>query len=158
MFDFRAEAKSQFSRVASKYGLAIERVDDSEILLLRDGLAISIAYDREGIEVSYIDGVEGNLRAYRLTNFLGTQRFNEDDRAHYGSPVTGVDRIMASMRVFASGLEHRCEDILTGDKAWLMAFKRKDPVSWQGRPVSRLVERAIGKGASIPPSDEVGGA
>lgn len=145
MFDFRTEAQKHFSGIAKKYGLSIKPVDESEVLLLGEGLALSIAYDRDGIEVNYIEDTGKGLRAHRLTNFLGTQRFTTDDRAHYGSPGAGVDRIRASMRVFASGLESRCEDILSGDKAWLTALKRKDPDSWQGRPVPRPIEIAIGQ-------------
>lgn len=146
MFDFRAEAQKHFLGVASKHGLAIKPVDESEVLLLGEGFSIAIAYDRDGVEVNYIEDTGRGLRSHRLTNFLGTQRFTADDRAHYGSPATGADRILASMRVFASGLEHRCEDILSGDKTWLIALKRKDPASWQGRPVPRPVELVIAQG------------
>jgi len=139
MFDFLSEVQQCFDVLISRFGLHVMSVDDSECLLVGDGFALSIAYDRDGLDVSYIERTRGDWLSYRLTNFLSAQRFTPDDRSLYGQPASGVDRIRASIRVFASGLENRCADILSGDKAWLMTLKKHDVGSWGGMPPSAKV-------------------
>lgn len=134
MFDFLLEVQQHFGALISRFGLQVMSVDDSETLLVGDGFALSIAYDRDGLDVSYIERSRSDWLSYRLTNFLSAQRFTPDDRLLYGQPASGADRVTASMRVFASGLVNRCADILSGDKAWLATLKKRDAILWSGMP------------------------
>lgn len=143
MFDFISEARQCFAGVVRKFGLKFIPVDDTEFLLAGSDFAVSIAYDRDGLDVNYIDKTRSGPQSYRLTNFLSSQKFTSEDRLLYGQPITGVDRIMASMRVFASGLENRCPDILNGGKAWLANLKKRDPDLWSGMPTQPNVAAVL---------------
>jgi hypothetical protein len=141
-FDFLVEVQQSFRAIISRFGFHVVAVNNRECLLVDDGFALSIYYDREGVDVNYIERVKNDWKLYRISGLLVLQRFTQEDSAQYGPPAFGiVDRTRASLRVFASGLENRCADILSGDQAWLMRLKDHDARSCAGEsPHAKLKE------------------
>jgi hypothetical protein len=148
--NFLQECTHAFADLISRHRLTVVGVDDSEILLLGKTFSLSIAFDREGLDVCYIDQTNLGYLSYRLSTYLGAHRFTTDDRAQYGQPATVQDRILASLRVYASGLGQRCDDILRGDKAWLAALKKRDGALWAGLKPSERVLQVLVRASGQP--------
>lgn len=134
MFDFKAALEQDFKEAISRHNLRLILLDQSEGMLVGRGFAISISYDREGVDVGYVEcSGNGTWTFHHITNMLARQRFMQQDRDLYGVPPDVVDeRIKASLRVIASGLTNRCDDILGGDKSWLTSLRKKDAEKWKG--------------------------
>lgn len=138
MMDFKTEVEQHFKEVISRYQMQAVPFDQSEVLLVGKDFALSVSYDREGVEIGYIEPAsEGAFAYHRITNMLGIHRFLPDDRKLFGNPANTVeDQVRASLRVIASGLTNRCVDILSGDRAWLNDLRKKDSASWKGQPLN----------------------
>lgn len=135
MIDLLREASELLNSPIKEFNLSISPIDEYECLISGKTFSLSIALEREGIEINYIDKTIKGKRSYRLTNYLSTQRFTASDRSLFGSPSSNDERAQSSLRVFASGIANHCSDILSGDKTWLEALKKRDPDSWKGTPL-----------------------
>lgn len=123
--------------VLDQHHLVVVSVDAFEALLIGRQYALHFTADRDGLDASYIERNEhGQLDAFTLRPLV-MQRFTPVDRAHYGSPTTVDERIAASVRVYASGLGNRCQDVLGGEKSWLQR------TAWRASKPNALVERAL---------------
>jgi len=150
MFDFKTAVEQNLKEVLSRHNLRLITLDQSEVLLIGRGFAISVSYDREGVDVGYLELTsDGAWLFHRITNMLATQRFTQQDRDLYGAPPAVVDeRIKASLRVIASGLTNRCDDIFGGDKSWLTSLRKKDAEKWKGLAAPGQMVHAL---SSAPP-------
>lgn len=143
--ELKIEVEQHFKDVISRHHLHALPFDQTEVLLIGNGYALSISYSREGVEVGYVEPIgEGTFVFHRITNMLGMQRFLADDRKLFGNPAHTVEeQVRASLRVIAAGLLNRCSDILSGDKAWLDALRKKDSTQWKGLPVGAPMSAAL---------------
>jgi hypothetical protein len=117
--DLSSMVSEKFRGAIASFALSVVRIDDSDALLLADSFALRFSADRDGVEVSYIErDKQGELSAFTLRPLV-MKRFTAEDRANFGTPMSLEDRWNASLKVYASGLEKRCRDVLTGEKNWL---------------------------------------
>lgn len=153
MMDFKTEVEQHFKEAINRYQMRVLPLDQSEVFLVGKGFALSVSYDREGVDIGYVEPVPGSAFVFhRITNMLGMQRFLPDDRKLFGSPANTVEeQVRASLRVIAAGLTNRCADILSGDKAWLGALRKKDSASWKGQPVNARMSAVLLPVLSISP-------
>ena len=108
-----------FESLIEKYDLKVVSVDDSEALVVGQKYALRFATDRDALNVTYLErNSHGQISAYTLRPLV-MQKFMPEDRAAYGNPITIEEKLSASLNVYASGLEKRCQDLLRGDKSWL---------------------------------------
>lgn len=119
------------------FRMKVVRVSETEALLVGSGYALRFSADRDGLELSYIERTGREQLASYTLRPLVMQRFTPSDRAGYSDQALLEGRLVASVRVYASGLVNRCCDVLAGDKAWL----RRD--GWREADPSLAVERAL---------------
>lgn len=136
--DFKVEVEKHFSMAITNYQLRVLAFDQYEVILLGNGFALCLSYDREGVNVGYIEITsDHSFILHRITNFIGMNRFLPEDRQLFGSPPnTTEEQVRSSLRVIASGITHRCKDILSGEKTWLENLRRKDSTSWKGQALN----------------------
>jgi hypothetical protein len=135
--DLASMLTSKLSALIKEYGLKVVRVDATEALLVGSSYALQFSADRDGLEVIYIErDCYGQLTAYTLRPLV-MQRFTQEDRMGYGSPITIKERLLASVSVYASGLENRCKDVLMGEKSWL----KRD--SWNSGNLSPITQKFL---------------
>ena len=118
--DLASMLAAKLSASIEEFDLKVVRIDATEALLIGANYALQFSADRDGIEsLMYIErGRRGQLSAYTLRPLIA-QRFTQEDSARYGNPETIKERLLASLSVYASGLESRCRDVLGGEKSWL---------------------------------------
>lgn len=118
---FDALLATELAPVIEKYALRVKPHDASEAFLIGKGYVLDFAADREGVELTYIArDQKKQLMSYTLRPLI-MQRFKPEDRAAYGNPQTIHEQWIASLRVFAVGLQLRCADVLSGERSWLRA-------------------------------------
>ncbi|MFS8372610.1 hypothetical protein JH314_09240 [Xanthomonas campestris] len=109
----------KLNSIIKKYNLKVVGVDNSEALVVGSSYALQFFSERDQVEVMYIDyDKRGGFSSYTLRPLV-MQRFTKDDRFSYGNPETPGEKIIASLNVYAAGLENRCCDVLSGEKSWL---------------------------------------
>jgi hypothetical protein len=108
-----------------------------QIMFFNQKLGILVSCFRYQIDIDYIEyRAKINFRQIPISNYLNMRRFADDDRIEYGPSVEDpVQRLESSLRVISSGLSHRCNDILSGDKKWLELLRLHDRNSWEGLPL-----------------------
>jgi hypothetical protein len=117
--DLASMLSYKLATIISDFKMKVGRVDDFEAVLVADEYSLLFSFDREGVDVKYVDtSLNGDLLVYTLRSVV-MERFTADDRAHYGKPQTMNERILASLSVYSSGLSNTCRDVLAGDKGWL---------------------------------------
>ena len=143
--NFKLEVEEIFKEAILNFKLRVFLVDESEVLLAGERFALSFSYDREGVDIGYVESaIDGGFLFHRITNFIGMSRFSSEDRLCYGCPEDTVEgRVRASLRVVYSGLTKRCVDILSGDRAWINALREKDREAYKGLLVSARVAACL---------------
>ncbi|MRX74237.1 hypothetical protein GJU40_19120 [Bacillus lacus] len=86
--------------VITKYNLSIISLDDKQCFLVGKLFALSV---------------------YHITNLI-QDRFTVEDRSKYGTPKNNEDFLKAQLRVWASGLFYRWDDLLSGNESWLKKY------------------------------------
>lgn len=142
--DFMDEALRVTAPLAARYGLTPVRVGDDVLLLIGRDFGIQLLADFDTTHVAYVDaGPGGGLRVVGLDAYLQDQRFTPEDRAQFGRPVGRTEHVIAALRVVASGLANRCDDILRGERAWLTRLRSRDSARWRGGSPDPAVAAAL---------------
>jgi hypothetical protein len=128
---------AEFGPVLAQYGLTVVAVNGIEALLVCPKYALHFMADREGVEVAYIERDKKGLLAEFGLGHLFFDRFTDEDSARYGQPVGINEHIDASIRVKASGLINRCQDVLAGETGWIRRH------AWTPSRPSAAVEQAV---------------
>ncbi len=123
--------------VIDEYQLKIIRVDGGEALIVSPNYALRFIFDRDSVDISYIDrDSRSRLNSYTLRP-LFLQRLTPEDSARYGYPKEMGSRLLASLCVYASVLSSKCRDVLGGDKSWL----KRD--AWLEGNITHSIERLL---------------
>lgn len=131
MSDFTSQAHDLLAEACRRFGLRLVALDESNVALVGTTHAVVIGDDRDDVLVFYVERrLGGRLLAYNIGTWVDG-RFTPEDRATYGSPHSLVEYRDAALRVVATGLTYRCADVLSGDRGWLDALRKRDPDSWQ---------------------------
>jgi hypothetical protein len=126
MKEYEAVARTLYAPLLERYALKFVAQDSSSFFLIGNGFALQIILDpRDGEETWYISiDNSGNVLKHKLM-YLMVDRFTKDDAKIYGKPTSLDDRMYAEMRTDAVFLLNKCQDILSGDKSWLLGYQDK---------------------------------
>lgn len=133
MSNFAQRASEVLAPVSREYRLRTLVVNDEELLLIGPDFALDFAADFDTVHVAYVERTRtGELVMVGIKPFLSEQRFTTEDRATFGQPVGRQGYLDASLRVITTGLARHADDILRGDRQWLLRLRSRDPVRWGG--------------------------
>lgn len=121
MMDFEKKVRDSFSELADRWNMKIAMVDRDDAVIVGADFALRLFLDRDGVNLSYVDGSPGGFREYELGHFLATRRI------WIGAPAE-EDRIVRELLAFSATLESSAKDVLGGDKSWMNAFAKGDLV------------------------------
>ncbi|MDR1163762.1 MAG: hypothetical protein LBM17_08035 [Candidatus Accumulibacter sp.] len=160
--DFRTKSEKYLRRVINRYKLHAVPLGPSEMFLAGMDFAVSLVLVGESVDIRYYEyNSRGMLLYHSIRKMLAEQGLLEESFLHYcirdmlteyrffpgvfrhADPAE--KRLCAELRVVASGLE-KCKDILSGDKAWLRALRKKEPLAWKGSIVNPIDLIALSKG------------
>jgi hypothetical protein len=124
MENFLEIINSLFKTIIDKYHFDIIPVDDYKNFLIGNGFALAIVISREGATIYYIvPNEQGNFFEYWFDNFI-CSKFDAEDRTNYGKPLDYSERVVAELKVMASGLYRHWDSMLKGDKGWIEEYKK----------------------------------
>ncbi len=119
--DFAIET---FGEIINKYNFEVVFLRENNIILVGKGFLIRIVMWREGSEFEYITlNEENRLVSYDLNHYI-SPKFDCNDREGLKSPETFHEIILFDLQITARGLMNHCDDILSGDKAWIKEFEK----------------------------------
>lgn len=151
MSDFTDEAADILREPARAFGLRVVPLTPTDLALVGDTYAILLSAGLDDVDVTYVEMMpSGQLAAYNVGTWIG-RRFLPQDRVLFGAPEGRAAYVRSALRVVASGLAHRCADILRGDRTWLRELQRRDPAAWAPRTATS-VEAALAPMLQAPVS------
>lgn len=125
MKDYKTIAYEIFTPLAKKYNLKFTALDGDEFFLIGRGFALWIFIDprdrRSDVWYVSVDN-NGNVLTYTLM-YIMKERFDAQNAKIYGNPSTFDEHIEANLRVDAAWLMNKFQDILSGDKTWLLGYQ-----------------------------------
>lgn len=122
--DFKEILGDIFGEIIRKYKFNFITVNNYAYFLIGKGFSISITISLEGSRIYYIVPTEnGDLIEYWFDNFI-CSKFDAQDREKFGKPSTNYERIVAELRVTASGLLNHWDNMLKGSKSWIEEYKK----------------------------------
>ena len=141
--DYTEIVKKIFAPIICQYDLKFAQIDGDEMFLIGKGFALNVFIDRRDRrgDVWYVSiDSDGAIRLHTLM-YIYVARFTCDDRKAVGAslPQEGTDEyIAATFRVANQGFLNHCQDILSGDKAWLKNYQDEEGV--YSRHIARFLK------------------
>jgi hypothetical protein len=125
--NYKDMVKKNFSDTVHKYKLDFAEMDGDEFFLIGRGFAIYIFVDRRDRrgDCWYISLGQDNIIRTHTLMYIQKERHTKDDLSFYGKPQSIDEKINSDLRVNNAILLNHCDDILSGDKKWLVDYPSK---------------------------------
>ncbi len=124
MNNYNELAVNFFSEIIEKYNFEVVFLDENEIVLVGKGFLIRIVMWREGVDLRYIILNEENRPVSYNLNHYTSPKCDSNDRDGLKPPESFHERIVYGLTIYSRGLMNHCDDILSGDKAWIKEFEK----------------------------------
>jgi hypothetical protein len=113
-----------FGKIIKKYDFNLVEMSNHEIFLVGKRFAIAINISHEGSSIYYIiPNEDGEVIEYWFNNFI-CSKFDSKDREKFGKPEDNNERILAELKVTASGILSHWDNMLNGDRSWIDEYKK----------------------------------
>lgn len=110
--------------ISKKYNLKIMGINDLKTALIGFDFIILLSIDKFSASVSYIHRDEkGELWLYSCDNFLA-EKYDNKDRVGLLKEDGVKEIIINELIIIINGLQNKWEDVLKGNRDWLVDFKK----------------------------------
>ncbi|MDD3224283.1 MAG: hypothetical protein PHX70_06180 [Clostridium sp.] len=142
MNDYEEIIKNIYKNILENYDLKYIPINDFSIALVGWKFAIIVEVSRDGVTLSYIMPDEnGVLVEYWFDSFISS-KFESSDRKDIGNPKTINEIITAELKISAKGLVNHWEDILRGDRRWIIDYENYE-LGGNAEKVNRLTSNIL---------------